>query len=52
MVKWSVESLVTLLFFSKAVEWCRSVGSAAETVDDIVKLKDSRVFFAITYQSP
>jgi len=34
---------------NEAVEWCRSVGSAAETVDDIVKLKDSRVFFAIQY---
>ena len=33
-----------------AIQWCRSIGSLAETVDDIVKGKDEAIFFAVQVQ--
>jgi long-chain-fatty-acid--CoA ligase ACSBG len=29
------------------MNWCRSVGSDAETIDDIIKMRDDLVFHAI-----
>jgi long-chain-fatty-acid--CoA ligase ACSBG len=31
----------------EAIAWCRSVGSQAETVFDIIKDKDENIFFAV-----